>query len=123
VDIHIDEAKQIARIKLTGMLSRNMILRAFDAAISHERYKPGMGRLWDFRTADLSALDSGTIAEMARYSIKFPPGVNDVKVAFVAGRELEYGLSRMFEFFSEDAAETTIAVFYSIDEAEQWLTT
>jgi hypothetical protein len=44
-----------------------------------------------------------------------------VKVAFVAGRKLEYGLSRMFEFFSKDA-NTTIDVFYSIEEAEAWLT-
>ena len=107
MDIQIGEAKHFAHIKLTGVLSRDMILRAFDAAVLHERYQPGMGRLWDSRTADLSLLDSGTIAEMARYSTRFPPGVNDVKVAFVAGRELEYGLSRMFEFFSEDAAEAS----------------
>ena len=57
---------------------------------------------------------------MAKYSLRFPPGVNDVKVAFVAGRELEYGLSRMFKAYSVDA-QTTIATFYSIEEAEDWL--
>ena len=79
-----------------------------------------MGRLWDFREANLAALDSTTIAEMAKYSTKFPPGVCDVRVAFVAGRQLEYGMSRMFAAFSESAS-TSISVFYSMEEAEAWL--
>ncbi len=66
MEIHIDEAKHVAYVKLAGLLSKNVILQAFDAAVLHEQYKPGMGRLWDFTAADLSLLDSGTIAEIAR---------------------------------------------------------
>ena len=71
--------------------------------------------------ADLSSLDSSTIAMMAQHSTKYPPGINDVKVAFVAGRGLEFGLSRMFAAFSEEAS-TKISVFYSLSDAEYWLT-
>ena len=120
MDLRNDEAKNIFYIRLTGPLNKEIILDAFDAAVSDERYKKGMGRLWDFRDADLSALDSSTIAEMAKYSTKFPPGINDVKVAFVASGELEFGLSRMFAGFSRDA-KTTVSVFYTIEEAEAWL--
>jgi hypothetical protein len=120
VGIHIDKAKKIAYIRLTGQPDKKVILNAFDAAVEHGDYQPGMGRLWDLREADLSGLDASTISEMAKYSARFPPGINDVRVAFVAGRELEYGLSRMFAAFSETVA-TTISVFYSIDEAEAWL--
>jgi hypothetical protein len=94
-------------------------LGAFDAAVSDDEYKPGMGRIWDFRDADLSALDGSVVAEMTRYPSKFPPGISDVKVAFVASRDLEYGLSRMFEAYSE--APSTISVFYSLAEAEAWI--
>ena len=65
-------------------------------------------------------LDSETITEMAQYSLQFPPGVNDVKVAFVTSREIEYGLARMFEMSSR--ASTPIGVFRSITEAEEWMT-
>ncbi len=57
---------------------------------------------------------------LTQHSTTFPPGINDVKVAFVASRKLEFGLSRMFEAFSADAS-TKISVFYSLAEAEDWL--
>ena len=119
MDIRIDEEKNIAYIKLSGLLSEKVIISAFDLTVSDKRYKKGMGRLWDFRDSDLSSLGSVTITEMAQYSIRFPPGINDVKVAFVTSRDLEYGLSRMFEIMSK--ATTPILVFRVMDEAEKWM--
>jgi hypothetical protein len=46
-------------------------------------YRKGMGRLWDFMDIDIASLDSSVIPEMAQYSLSFPPGIRDVKVAFV----------------------------------------
>ena len=40
--------------------------------------------------------------------------INDVKVAFVTGKDLEYGLSRMFEMSSK--AMTPIRVFRTMLE-------
>jgi hypothetical protein len=119
MDLRIYEEKNIAYVKLSGPLSKKVILDAFDLIVSDKRYKKGMGRLWDFRDADLSSLDAETITEMAQYSLRFPPGVNDVKVAFVTARDLEYGLSRMFEMSSK--AMTPIRVFRAMDEAEKWM--
>ena len=119
MDLRNYEEKNITYIKLSGTLSKKVILRAFDLTVSDKRYKEGMGRLWDFRDADLSSLDSKTILEMAQYSSRFPPGINDVKVALVASRDLEYGISRMFQAASE--AITTIRVFRAVDEAEKWM--
>jgi hypothetical protein len=78
-----------------------------------------MGRLWDFRDADLSSLDSDTVVQMAQYSLNFSPGINDVKVAFVASRDFEYGLARMFEMSS--MSKTPIRVFKAMNEAEKWM--
>lgn len=119
MDLHIDEEKNIAYIKLSGQLSKKAILSAFDLAVADERYKNGMGRLWDFRDADLSSFDTATVMEMAQYSKRFPPGINSVKVAFVVSRDLEYGLSRMFQMSSE--ARTPIQVFRTMAEAEKWM--
>ena len=117
--LRIDETKNIAYIKITGSVSSKDILEAFDVAVSSEEYKKGMGRLWDFTEADLSAIDSDTIREMAQYSLSFPPGINDVKVAFVTERPLEFGLSRMFQRSSH--AKTPIGVFRKMEEAEKWM--
>jgi hypothetical protein len=120
MDLQIDEEKNIAYIKLSGLLNKKVILSAFDSTVSDKRYKKGMGRLWDFRDADLSSMDTESIIEMAQYSLRFPPGINDVKVAFVTSRDLEFGLSRMFEISSK--AVTPIRVFRAMDEAEEWMT-
>ena len=112
--------KNYCIIKLKGLLTKDTILHAFDASVSHINYKNGMGRLWDFTEGDLSLFDTNTIQAMAQYSLKFPPGVNDVKVAFAVKRDLEYGLSKMFEAFSAKA-KTSIQVFRSLQEAEEWI--
>jgi len=119
MDLSFDTERNMAVIRLSGRLSSEIILRAFDDAVAHHDYRKGMGRVWDFREADLSALDAGTVTEMAQYSTRFPPGINDVKVAFVTGRDLEYGLSRMFEMASKSA--TPIRVFRSMDDARDWM--
>ena len=120
MDMKFDAAKNIVYIKITGLASSKQILKSFDAAVSSKKYKKGMGRLWDFTEADLSSIDSGTIREMAQYSLSFPAGINDVKVAFATNRTLEFGLARMFEASSN--AKTPIKVFKTIEQAEKWMT-
>ena len=48
MDLRIDEEKNIAYIKLSGLLIKEVILRAFDSTVSDRKYKKKMGRLWDF---------------------------------------------------------------------------
>ena len=118
--LSFDKKKNIACIRLTGSVDKETILGAFDAAVAHPQYTPGMGRLWDFRDADLSQLTTAAIESMTRHSQQFPPGINDVKVAFVATRGLEFGLARMFEAYSTDT-RVAVSVFYSLEEAEDWM--
>jgi hypothetical protein len=121
MDLRIDETKNIAYIKVSGKVSSKDILDAFDIAVSLEKYKKGMGRLWDFTAIDLSSLDSSVIPKMAQYSLSFPPGISDVKVAFVVTKTNEYGLARMFQMYSDLYAKTQIMIFDTIDKAEKWM--
>ena len=120
MDLRIDEEKNIAYIKIKGKVSSEDILAAFDAAISSEKYRKGMGRLCDFTEIDLSSLDSSVIPRMAEYSLSFPPGINDVKVAFVVTKTSVYGLTRMFQTYPDICAKTQVMVLDSLDEAEKW---
>ena len=119
MDIRFDKKKNIAYIKITGPANSEEILQAFDITVSSKEYKKGMGRLWDFTDADLSSIDSYTIRKMAQYSLSFPAGINDVKVAFATAKTLEFGLSRMFQ--ASSAAKTPISVFKTIEQAEKWM--
>jgi len=121
MDLRIDETKNIAYIKITGKVRSKDILEAFDLAVSSEKYRKGMGRLWDFREIDLSLLESDVIPSMAQYSLNFPPGIRDVKVAFVVGVSFEYGLARMFQTYSDMYAKSQVMVFKTVERAEEWM--
>jgi hypothetical protein len=59
------------------------------------------------------------VAKSILNSLRYPPGINDINVAFLAASNLEYGLSRMFGISSR--AETPIRVFRKMDQAEKWM--
>ena len=121
MDLRIDETKNIAYIKITGKVRSRDILDAFDLAVSSEKYKKGMGRLWDFTEIDLSSLGSNVIPSMAQYSLNFPEGIRDVKVAFVVSVSFEYGLTRMFQTYSDMYAKSQVMVFDTVEKAEEWM--
>lgn len=120
--VRIEESKNIAYIKMTGKVSSKDILDTFDIVVSSEKYKKGMGRLWDFTDVDVSSLDSHVMPQMAQYSLSFPPGIRDVKVAFIATKTNVYGLARMFQAYSDIYAKTQVKIFDTIEKAEQWIT-
>jgi len=70
MDLNFDEEKGIAYIKLSGSLNRKTILGAFDTAVFDKKYKNGMGRLWDFRDADLSSMQAGTRRSVLSCNLK-----------------------------------------------------
>ena len=121
MDLRIDEIKNIAYIKITGKVRSKDILEAFDLAVSSEKYKNGMGRLWDFTEIDLTSLESSAIPKMAQYSLQFPAGIRDVKVAFAVKKSMEYGLTRMFQAYSDMYAKSQVMVFDTVDKAEKWM--
>jgi hypothetical protein len=120
MDLRIDIEKDIAYLKLSGKIDKDTFLYTFELTVSDENYKKGMGRIWDLRDANLSCLQSKTLVEIAQYPNKFPAGINDVKVAFVAHRDIEFGLARMVEMSSLGATE--IRVFRTMDQAKEWMT-
>ena len=93
MDLRTCEAKSIAYIRLTGPLNREIILEAFDAAVMDKRYRKGMGRLWDFRDANLSSLDSFQVEEIAKQKM-VDLNANDLDAAckIIAGTARSMGI-------------------------------
>lgn len=120
MELQIDEEKNIAYIKLSGLVTEKDILSAFDATVSSENYKKRMGRLWDLRIADLTSLSPASIERFSIYPSKFPTGINDVKVALVAVGHIELGIAQIFEIYASDS-KTEVHVFEDFAKAEAWL--
>jgi hypothetical protein len=78
----------------------------------------GKPTVWDFREAQLDISSSG-LRKLAQFVLENQPETPPSKVAFVAGRDLDFGMSRMFEVFREDP-RTAFRVFRDYDEAISW---
>ncbi|WP_146032991.1 hypothetical protein [Geothermobacter hydrogeniphilus] len=119
MDLWFDEKNNIAYIGLSGILDKDSILDALESTISCEKYKDGMSRLWDFRDADLSELKSSDILSIAIKSSELSSTMNEVNIAIVVKDSLDYGLSRMFQSYTNRTSQNM--VFRTVEEAEQWL--
>ena len=74
--------------------------------------------LWDLRDAqfDLSAGDVLRLAEFAKQRAPF----NNLRMAFLLTKDLEFGLVRMFEAFRE-TKDAQIGVFRDKKHASDWI--
>jgi hypothetical protein len=117
--IHFDKQMNIAYITLEGKLTSETMPEALDEVVAHPDYITGMTRLWDLQGTDMVDFQQDAIKEAARHSTKYPKEITNVKVAFVALKDLQYGLSRIFVAVCE--VDTEIMVFRNIEEAEAWL--
>ena len=74
--------------------------------------------VWDFREAqfDISSSDTQKIAKFILESQPEPP---PLKIAFVTGRDVDFGMARIFEVRRQDK-RTDFRVFRDYEEAINW---
>ena len=83
---------------------------------------PTLYTLWDFSKGSMSSISNESIRQI--FSLVQNRGTNrqNGKTAIVATKDLEYGMSRMFQIMSTDNVfPFTIKVFRSYDEAMKWI--
>ncbi|OGQ96397.1 MAG: hypothetical protein A2521_09270 [Deltaproteobacteria bacterium RIFOXYD12_FULL_57_12] len=86
--------------------------------INHPNWVPGLNIIWDARkcTFDhLRAVELNAIAEMtAKYKEQRGAGL----ATWVVGRDVDFGIARMFQMLSEDKVIFEFCVFRTIQEAQ-----
>ncbi len=115
--IQIEPATGMAIATCSGVLRLNDAQEGV-AALWKTPGWAGRSAVWDFREAqlDFSASDA---RELGQFVLRNQPATPPSKVAFVVGRDLDFGMSRMFEVFREDP-RTAFRVFRDYDEAISW---
>ena len=96
-------------------------LRALaEAQWSDPLYRPKLHVLADIRDAKIDI----PYEQMLGYT-QFLSGQSNIgRQAIVVSRQLEFGLARMYEQLTEsNVLRTDLRVFFSLEEAEQWLGT
>lgn len=78
----------------------------------------GKAAVWDFRKAQFD-LSSAEIDGVARFILRNQPVPPPARIAFVTGREVDFGMGRAFEVYREDP-RTAFRVFRDYDQAMLW---
>jgi acetyl-CoA carboxylase alpha subunit len=94
------------------------------AAVADARRRPGMRVLIDHRELDWTDFSREDVFARAEALRGYLADAEVSAVAVVLGSSLAYGLQRMLQAYSGDAAERAgvrFGAFRAIEEAEQWL--
>lgn len=78
----------------------------------------GQSAVWDFREATFS-LSTSEIREVAAFITSRQPTKPPARIAFVTTRDVDFGLSRMFEVHRADP-RTEFQVFRDYEKALNW---
>ncbi len=119
IEVTIDKGKDLVTRILTGQIAIEEIIAKLRETAALPDHHPGMKSLNDLRefVPDSTSTD---VRRMAEYLLANAAEREGLRAAIVVSRTVDYGMSRMLQALA-DTPSFSLAVFYDIDEAKQWL--
>lgn len=117
LEYRIDRARRLIEVKGAGDLTSADFLEGQARLRADPEFDSTFALLADYRAANLSALDVEdlrNIAAMAPFDAAAPR-------AFVVGSDLNFGLMRMFEAYSEIQRSELVRTFRDAESALSWI--
>jgi len=107
---------------MEGTLSIEMYKQTMDKIISTNEYPTDVPTLWDLRKLDFSSIDSNFVDQVTGKRKEINRERKNAKLAMVVDSDLGYGMTRMYQIFSELAGlSQKVEIFKNIEEAKDWL--
>ena len=114
---------EIFEIKVSGTANFEGFSELYKKTVEHEQWKQGGLIIADYSELHAEGLSINDIKAIAALSQQYRQRFGYAKYAIVVGREVEYGLARMWEaYLGADAWDVSQKLFRSKDEALAWLT-
>ena len=121
VNTVVDKKAAVMIHTITGKMTFDEIKSSYEAILSHPEFQEDMNSIWDMRDADASEFDSQDVIRLARYFETKLKNRVEFKVAVIVSRDLEHGLSRMYQVAAVDLP-AKIGIFNNLEEAKKWVT-
>ena len=121
VNTFVDKKSSVIIHSVTGEITFEEIKSSYETVLSHPDFQEDMCTIWDIRDADAAKFDSQDVIRLARYFETQLKNRAKFKVAVIVSRDLEYGLSRMYQVASADLP-AKIGIFINLEDAKKWLT-
>jgi hypothetical protein len=119
--IRIDAGLPYLLIELTGDFDVRALEKCYREFLSHPSWKTGMDILWDCRRCSLVSLAESDMRIIGKMTEKYRDARGAGKAAWVVGKDVDFGLSRMFEIINEEKVVFQFRVFRSLAQARDWI--
>jgi hypothetical protein len=112
----------IFEVKTNGEAEVERFCDFMKAIVDHEKWKPGSPVLVDNTKLNAAPLTIDGVKTIANFCEQHRAQFGHAKCALLASRDLEFGLTRMWQVFvSVDVWDVSEKLFKSRDEALAWL--
>ena len=115
----IEAENDLTVVTVAGEVDAEQVLGQVISFLSGE---PTQLVLWDFREGSLAGLSSADLQLLIERGAPFADSRKGGRTAIVCSKEVDYGLSRMFQIFASlRYVPFEVQVFRSTQEARKWL--
>ncbi|MBF0467710.1 MAG: hypothetical protein HQK61_02300 [Desulfamplus sp.] len=108
-------------LKISGNYDSKKIVPLINELISHEKWAEGSMVLIDETELNLEQLDYDGVDDIVSTFEKHKEKFKATKFAIFVGRDIEYGINRMWESLSNEKTDINANVFRARDKAIEWL--
>lgn len=119
--ISFDQSPEYVYIQTTGEASIRGFDRLLTEIVESPNWKIGSKQLIDHRKLILNKLTSDDMEAIKNIVKKNSEKLGNGRCAFVVNDALGFGMARMYELIGGEAIHQEIGIFYTIEEAVEWL--
>ena len=121
ISTEINKEKNMRCHIVRGVVDISELTNCLKEIYNSSDLDPDMNVFWDLQKADLSRISTEEVSAFMKYVSSQWGAGGTSKAALVVSRDLEYGMSRMYEMMMGGATSSKIAVFRDIDKAKEWI--
>jgi len=116
----IDNTIGLIRTTATGRVTGDDLVTYYKRLRSHPDFRSNLNEIFDLTDVTDANVDAADVRRLSGVTEEFTRHGVTVKVAIIAPRDLEFGLSRMYEML-QDQSMNDVRVFRDRADAEGWI--
>ena len=113
-------SNRLAVVRLHGSVTAETIMRCAEDLYADPAWDPSFNSIWDVREIAELIIMPEDIARLVNLSAEMTGRAGSGRRAIVVARALEHGIATLFSYRAKPLGRET-RVFWSIDEAREWL--
>ncbi|HET6472896.1 MAG TPA: hypothetical protein VFG38_13705 [Pseudomonadales bacterium] len=116
----IDKTTSLIRTTASGRVTGDDLVAYYHRLRSHPDFRSDLSEIFDLTDVTEADVGADDVRRLSSVTEEFTRRGVTVKVAIVAPRDLEFGLSRMYEML-QSQSKNDVRVFRDRAEAEAWI--